>query len=74
VGFLADAEMKPPIGRRFRRGISNFFREYHLIVDSWVILDNSEDIPKMTAFKESGKLEILAPALFDMLLKYKDRK
>jgi len=33
-----------------------------------------EDIPKVIAFKESGKLEILDPALFDMLLKYKDRK
>jgi predicted ABC-type ATPase len=44
------------------------------IVDSWVIFDNSEDIPKMIAFKESGKLEIIDSASFDMLLKYKDQK
>lgn len=62
------------VRRRFRRGIFNFFHKYQPIVDSWVIFDNSEDIPKMIAFKESGKLEILDPALFDMLLKYKDRK
>jgi predicted ABC-type ATPase len=62
------------VRRRFRRGIFNFFHEYQPIVDSWVIFDNSEDIPKMIAFKESGKFEILDPALFDMLLKYKDRK
>jgi predicted ABC-type ATPase len=62
------------VRRRFRRGILNFFHEYQPIVDSWVIFDNSEAIPKMIAFKESGKLEILDSALFDMLLKYKDRK
>ena len=62
------------VRRRFRRGILNFFHEYQPIVDSWVIFDNSEDIPKMIAFKESGKLEILDSASFDMLLKYKDQK
>lgn len=62
------------VRRRFRRGIFNFFHEYQPIVDSWVIFDNSEDVPKMIAFKESGKLEILDPASFDMLLKHKDRK
>jgi predicted ABC-type ATPase len=62
------------VRRRFRRGIFNFFHKYQPIVDSWVVFDNSEDIPKMIAFKESGKFEILDPALFDMLLKYKDRK
>jgi len=62
------------VRRRFRRGIFNFFHKYEPIVDSWVVFDNSEDIPKMIAFKESGKLEILDPAIFDMLLKYKDRK
>jgi predicted ABC-type ATPase len=62
------------VRRRFRRGILNFFHEYQPIVDSWVIFDNSEDIPKMIAFKESGKLEILDSASFDMLLKHKDQK
>jgi predicted ABC-type ATPase len=62
------------VRRRFRRGILNFFHEYQPVVDSWVIFDNSEDIPKMIAFKESGKLEILDSALFDVLLKYKDQK
>jgi predicted ABC-type ATPase len=62
------------VRRRFRRGILNFFNEYQPIVDSWVIFDNSEDIPKMISFKESGKLEILDSASFDMLLKYKDQK
>ena len=62
------------VRRRFRRGIFNFFHEYQPIVDSWVIFDNSEDVPKMIAFKESGKLEILDPASFDMLLIHKDPK
>jgi hypothetical protein len=41
-------------------------------VESWTIFDNSGDVPKMIAFEESGKLEILDPDLFDILLKYKE--
>ena len=62
------------VRRRFRRGIFNFFHEYQFIVDSWVIFDNSEDVPKMIAFKESRKLEILDPVLFDVLLENGGRK
>jgi len=40
-------------------------------VDSRAIFDNSGDVPKMVAFEESGKIEILDPNLFNNLLKYK---
>ena len=62
------------VRRRFSRGLYNFFNFYQMIVDSWVIFDNSADTPKMIAYAESGKLEILDPGLFSMLLKYKEKR
>jgi hypothetical protein len=38
------------------------------------IVDNSRDVPKMIAFEESGKIEILGPDLFDILLRYKEEQ
>lgn len=60
--------------RRFDRSLPNFFRFYQPLADSWVIFDNSKDIPKMIAFEESGKLEILDQDLFDIILKSKEEK
>jgi len=60
--------------RRFDRSLPNFFRFYQPLADSWAIFDNSEDVPKMIAFEESGKLEILDPDLFDIILKSKEEK
>ena len=60
------------VRRRFDRSLPNFLRFYKPLVDSWAIFDNSGDAPKMIAFEESGKLEILDPGLFDILLKYKE--
>ena len=42
------------------------------LADSWTIFDNSRDVPKMIAFQESGKIEILDPDLFETLLKQKE--
>jgi hypothetical protein len=57
--------------RRFDRSLPNFFRFYQPLADTWAIFDNAGDTPKMIAFKEAGKLEILDPDLFDILLKWK---
>ena len=46
-------------------------KSYKPLADSWTIFDNSGDVPKMTAFEESGKIEVLDPDLFNILLKYK---
>jgi predicted ABC-type ATPase len=62
------------VRRRFDRSLPNFFKFYQALVDSWVIFDNSGEIPKLVAFEESGKLEILDPDLFDIILKYKEKK
>ena len=59
------------VRRRFGRSLPNFLRLYKPLADSWTIFDNSRDVPKMTAFEESGKIEILDLDLFNILLKYK---
>ena len=59
------------VRRRFGRSLANFLRVYKPLADSWTIFDNSGDIPKMIAFEEWGKIEILDSDLFNNLLKYK---
>jgi predicted ABC-type ATPase len=58
------------VRRRFDRSLPNFVRFYKPLADSWAIFDNSGDTPKMMAFEESGKFEILDPGLIETLLKY----
>lgn len=62
------------VRRRFGRSLPNFFRFYKPLADSWTIFDNSRDVPKMIAFEESGKIEVLDPDLFDILLRYKEEQ
>ena len=59
------------VRRRFGRSLPNYLRVYKPLADSWTIFDNSGDVPKMTAFEESERIEILDPDLFNILLKYK---
>jgi predicted ABC-type ATPase len=56
------------VRRRFNRSFPNFLRLYKPLADLWTIFDNSGDIPKMIAFEESGKIEILDQDLFNLLL------
>lgn len=58
------------VRRRFDKGLYNFLHFYQPIIDSWVMFDNSGDTPKMIAYEESGKLKILDPRIYNMLLKY----
>ncbi|MDI6762295.1 MAG: Zeta toxin family protein [Thermodesulfobacteriota bacterium] len=60
------------VRRRFDKGISNFFRFFQPVVDRWIIFNNSGDVPEVIAFEESGKLEIVDPALFGLFSKYKE--
>jgi len=60
------------VRRRFGRSLLNFFRTYQPLADSWTIFDNSVDIPKMIAFSELGKTEILDSDLFRILSRYKE--
>jgi predicted ABC-type ATPase len=65
---------EPVVRRRFGKSLKNFFQFYQPLTDSWAIFDNSGDNPKMIAFEESGKIEILDPDLFSTLLKYKEKR
>ena len=58
------------VRRRFGRSLLNFLRVCKPLADSWTIFNNSGDVPKMIAFEESGKIEILEPDLFGTLLKH----
>lgn len=37
------------VRRRFRRGLRNFFQIYMPVVDSWLLLDSSQDTPELMA-------------------------
>ncbi len=62
------------VRRRFGRSLPNFLRVYKPLADSWTIFDNSGDVPEMIAIEESGKIEILDPYLFRILLKVKGNR
>ena len=62
------------VRRRFTKGISNFFHFYRLVVDRWIIFNNSGDVPEVIAFEESGKLEIVDPGFFALLSEYKEKQ
>lgn len=48
-----------------------FLHVYKPLADSWTMFDNSGDVPKMIAVEESGKIEILDPDGFEILLRFK---
>ena len=59
------------VRRRFGRSLPNFLGSYKTLADSWTIFDNSGDVPKMIAFEESGRIEMLDPDLFDILSRFR---
>jgi predicted ABC-type ATPase len=65
---------EPTVRRRFEKSLHNFFNFYQPIAESWAIFDNSQEIPQMIAFEESGTLEIIDPVLFYRLSKYKAKR
>jgi len=56
------------VRRRFDRSLSNFFEFYKPLADSWTIFDNSGDVPKLVAFEEFGKLEIIDPEAYRFIV------
>ena len=62
------------VRRRFGRSLGNFFNYYQPLAESWTIFDNSGETPKMIAFEESGKREVLDPLLFNLLLKHRKKQ
>lgn len=56
--------------RRFSRSISNFFRLYQPLVDSWMLFNNEGTIPKLIAEKKAGKIMIIDENLYNSIVRY----
>ncbi len=55
------------VRRRFNKGLTNFFKMYRPLADSWTLIENSTESPYLIAFEEFGKLEIIDSGLFSNL-------
>ena len=52
------------VRRRFQKGLSNFIKFYQPLLDSWFIMDNSGETPRMIAVENSGAQKIVIPEIF----------
>ncbi|MCX5698265.1 MAG: zeta toxin family protein [Candidatus Omnitrophica bacterium] len=60
------------VKRRFSRGISNFFKIYEPIVDSWMMFDNSKEKPILIAKRKNGSTQVIDQKLFNAALTFKE--
>lgn len=58
------------VRRRFVRSIHNFFNLYELVLDSWILFDNSKEKPFLIARNKSGQLEIIDEKTFGAIQKF----
>jgi len=52
------------VKRRFNRSISNFFRLYEPLLDSWMFFNNAGSVPILIAKRKNGQSEIIDRELF----------
>lgn len=57
------------VRRRFERGLHNLFHLYRTLADSWVMFDNSEELPRVIAKEAAGVLTVVDATLFDEIRK-----
>ena len=55
--------------RRFNRSISNFFKLYQPLVDSWMLFDNSGIIPILIAERKNSKVKIIDESIYENIIK-----
>lgn len=55
------------VRRRFERSVSNFFRYYLRLADSWNLFDNSAAMPELIASQITGRLRIMRKELYEDL-------
>jgi len=55
------------VRRRFVRGISNFFKLYESLFDSWMLFDNSKAKPLLIAKRKNGHMELNNEELFKII-------
>lgn len=57
------------VRRRFNKGLRNLFHSYRSLLDSWLILDNSTDRPRVIAGEDQGVLHISDKETYALLTK-----
>ena len=62
------------VRRRFYKRIKNFFKHYRQVLDSWILFDNSGDVPYQIAEQKSGALKIFDPERYDRILTLAEEK
>lgn len=55
---------EPDIRRRFDRGVRNLLTEYHPLVDTWGLFDNSGSDPRLIARADRGEIVVIDAPLF----------
>ncbi|MCX5832789.1 MAG: zeta toxin family protein [Deltaproteobacteria bacterium] len=55
------------VRRRYARSVYNFFHLYRQLLDSWMLFDNSADLPRLIADEESGHLTVIDDKLFSAI-------
>jgi len=55
--------------RRFKRSISNFFKLYQSLADSWMLFDNAGAIPVLIAERKNAKVKIIDRNSYNTIVK-----
>ena len=62
------------VRRRFVRSIHNFFQLYRPLLNSWMLFDNSGQIPRLIAEEKAGGENIIDKGLFERIIRGKERQ
>jgi predicted ABC-type ATPase len=59
----------PPdvVKRWYVRSVCNFFHLYRPLLDSWMLFDNSVDVPRLIADEEGSNLAVIDDELFSLI-------
>ncbi|MFH1798050.1 MAG: zeta toxin family protein [Candidatus Omnitrophota bacterium] len=57
------------IKRRFERSTENFFKQYRLLADQWMLFNNEQSKPKLIARKQNAHVDVINQELFDKITK-----
>ena len=60
------------VRRRFHRGIANFLKHYQALVDSWMLFDNSANVPRLIAEGKLGETRIVDRELYSRILQLRE--
>jgi predicted ABC-type ATPase len=56
------------VRRRFDRSIRNFLLLYRQLANSWIVFDNSGEIPAVIALQKQGKLRIIKTRAYEAIV------